>query len=168
MKLNSLRYESILWVNGFLKLIPGKLGCLIRRNFLPIKRGKNFMLWDNVHVDSPSKLVVGENVSINRGCIINAGGNVFIGNDVMIGPNVVIYSQNHNYKRPLTNFINQGYSFKSVIIGNNVWIASNVIILPGVTIGKNSVVAAGAILTKSIPENSIVKNDLNLVISNIN
>ncbi len=153
-----------MWFNGFLKLIPGNIGCSVRKFMLPVKAGKNVRIWDNVHIDSPSKLIIGNNVSINRGTIINAGGGISIGNDVLIGPNVVIYSQNHRFRDNKLKIVNQGYDLKEVVIGNNVWIAANVIILPGVSIGDNCVIAAGAIITKSVMSTTIVKNKLSSVL----
>jgi maltose O-acetyltransferase len=151
-----MRYELILWFNHLLKHIPGKIGCKVRGFFLPFKKGKNVKIWDNVQIDSPSKLTLGNNVSINRGCILHAGGYLNIGNDVLIGPNVVIYSQNHCFNDMSRPIRSQGYITKEVNIGNNVWIAANCIILPGVTIGNNVVIGAGAIVTKDVNSNVIL------------
>lgn len=145
-----VRYEIILWFNGVLKLIPGIIGCHLRNAFLPYKRGVNCRIWDYVHIDSPSKLTLGDDVSINRGTTINAGGKVIIGNDVLIGPNVTIYSQNHKFNNRDVLIRLQGYDRKPVSIGNNVWIASNVTILPGVEITDNVVIGANSLITKSI------------------
>ena len=86
-----------MWFNGLLKLIPGNLGCVLRKALLPFKSGKNTKVWDFVQIDYPSKLILGNDVSVNRGTILNAGGKIKVGNDVLIGPNVTIYSQNHNF-----------------------------------------------------------------------
>ena len=151
-----IKYEIILWYSSLLKVIPGKLGCLIRNIFLPYVNGKNVTIWDFVHIDSPSKLIIGNNVSVNRGCILHAGGEIDIGDDVLIAPGVIIYSQNHSYNDLNSNIVNQGYTLKKVNIGNNVWIAANAIILPGVTIGQGAVVAAGSVVTKDVKPNTIV------------
>ena len=74
----------------------------------------------------------------------------------MIAPGVIIYSQNHSYNDLNSNIVNQGYTLKKVNIGNNVWIAANAIILPGVTIGQGAVVAAGSVVTKDVKPNTIV------------
>lgn len=151
----NLRYEIILWYNGFLKLIPGQIGCKLRNLFLPYKQGYSVKIWDFVHIDSPSNLKIGDNVSINRGCVINAAGGVCIGNDTLIGPNVTIYSQNHNFKNTNILIREQGYNRAKVIIGNNVWLASNVTILPGVKISDGIVVAANTLVNKDITEKGI-------------
>lgn len=161
-------YEIKLWVNALLKVIPGVIGCKIRKKLLPFKSGKNVKIWDFCNIDSPSKLVLGSNVSINRGCIINAGGGVVIGDDVLIGPSTIIYSQNHKFDNQSIVYRKQGYILKKVTIGNNVWIASRVTILPGVTIGDNCVIGANTLLTKSIPNNSLVVGNPGRIIKKIN
>lgn len=79
---------------------------------------------------------------------------VYIGNYVMIGPNTLITTVNH----PMTprGRREKKAIAKAVHIGNDVWIGGNVTILPGVTIGNNVVIAAGAIVTKDVPDNSLV------------
>ena len=79
---------------------------------------------------------------------------VYIGDHVMIGPNTLITTVNH----PLTPMGRRRHLgiAKPVRIGNDVWIGGNVTILPGITIGNNVVVAAGAVVTKDIPDNTLV------------
>ncbi|MGP5157692.1 DapH/DapD/GlmU-related protein [Pseudoalteromonas prydzensis] len=151
-----MKYELILWYQFLLKNIPGKFGCYVRAKLLPSKIGTQSKVWDHIQIDYPSKLSVGDNTSINRGCIINAGGGVNIGNDVLIGPNVTIYSQNHAFKSKADKIIQQGYEYGIVTIEDDVWIASNVTILPGVTISKGAVVGAGSVVTKDIMEYDVV------------
>ena len=91
---------------------------------------------------------------MNYNGIILDVAEVRIGHHVMIGPNTMITTVNH----PLTpqgRRDNLGIA-KPVIIGNDVWIGGNVTILPGVTIGNNVVVAAGAVVTKIVPDNYVV------------
>lgn len=79
---------------------------------------------------------------------------MWIGDNVMIGPGTLISTVNH----PLTPMGRRQHLgiAKPVRIGNDVWIGGNVTILPGVTIGNNVVVAAGAVVTKDIPDNTLV------------
>ncbi|MCY1295265.1 2,3,4,5-tetrahydropyridine-2,6-dicarboxylate N-acetyltransferase [compost metagenome] len=150
-----IRYEIILWFSKILAAIPGNVGCKVRNALLPYRAGQNVKIWDNVQIDSPSKLEIGENVSINRFCILHAGGGIKIGSNTLIGPRVTIYSQNHNYTKKETPIRKQGYTLEKVIIGEDVWIASNATILPGVVIGDGCVVGAGSVVTKSLPPFSI-------------
>ena len=150
-----IRYEFIMWYQQLLKFIPGKLGCFARNLLLPYKNGDNVLIWDGVHIDSPSKLIIGNNVSINRGCVINAAGTITIASNVLIGPGVVIYSQNHMHNECDVNIDEQGYITAPVVINKNVWIGARAIVLPGVTVGDNSIIGAGSIITQNIPDNSI-------------
>jgi maltose O-acetyltransferase len=162
-----IRYELILWYSSFLKRIPGNIGCFLRRKLLPLKIGKGSKIWDFVQIDSPSKISIGKNVSINRYSILHGGGGIDIGDDVLIGPNVTIYSQSHKFTDKFMKIREQGYVTKKVVIGNNTWIASNVIILPGVVIGDNCVIAAGTIVTKSVPNNTLIRNKISIFDSKI-
>lgn len=84
-------------------------------------------------------------------------GPVWIGNDVMMGPEVVVYTRNHCHDNRDIPMIEQGYEdYKPVIIEDDVWIGRRVIILPGVVIGKGSICGAGAVITKSVEEYSVV------------
>lgn len=102
-----------------------------------------------------SKIDVGNNVVINNNLVlISEGEGIFIGNNVLIGTNVEIYDSDFhdlNPKRRLGGTVNT----KMVTIEDNVFIGSNVKILKGVKIGKNSVVANGSMVVKDIPENVI-------------
>jgi len=163
-----MRYELIMWWMHLLKHIPGYTGSHIRNVFLPYKNGKQVRILDDVQIDKPSLLTMGNNVTINRGSVINAGGGITIGNDVMIGPKVIIYSQNHLYAKGDIPFHQQGYTYSPVMIGNNVWIASGVIILPGVSIGNNVVVGAGSVVTKNIEANLVVAGNPAQTIKTLN
>ena len=97
---------------------------------------------------------IGHNSGVGRGCIINNG--VTIGDNVMMGPDVLIYTQNHcisDLKIPMRM---QGMSeIKPVFIEDDCWIGARVCILPGVVIGKGSVIGACAVVSKSIPPYSV-------------
>lgn len=96
----------------------------------------------------------GDNFLTNYNVTILDVAPVNIGNDVMIGPNTLITSVGHPLS-PKGRKARLGIC-KPVNIGNNVWIGGNCTILPGVTIGDNSVIAAGAVVTKDIPANCVV------------
>lgn len=144
-----MRYELILWLMWFLKQVPGRIGCALRRRLLPSRIGPKVMIWDNVQIDSPKKLVIGARSSVNRGSILNCAGGIEIGTDVLIGPNVILYSQNHAYADSEHLISEQGYICEKLTIENDVWIASNAIILPGVTVACGCVIGAGSVVTKS-------------------
>ncbi|WP_431156704.1 acyltransferase [Winogradskyella poriferorum] len=83
-------------------------------------------------------------------------GPVNIGNDVRLAQGVVISGLNHNYKDIYRPIHAQGFTTKPIIIEDESWIGANVVIVPGVTIGKHSIVAAGSVVTKDIPKYTLV------------
>jgi acetyltransferase-like isoleucine patch superfamily enzyme len=98
---------------------------------------------------------IGNNTGINQGGYIGGQGGVEIGDNVIIGPGVKIFSENHNFHGD--EYIkNQGEKRDQVMIGNNCWIGSNVVILAGVTLGEKTIVAAGSVVNKSFTGNCIV------------
>lgn len=104
-------------------------------------------MWGGRHVH------LGKNVYINYNCMLVDDAHIYIGEGTMIAPNVTIVAASHPISPKLRA---EGYGCNEpVYIGKNVWIASNVTILPGVHIGDNSVVGAGAIVTRDIPANVI-------------
>ena len=99
---------------------------------------------------------IGCNTFFNQNCSINSMARVQIGEDCLFGENVKIYDHNHQYRNRPDLIKNQGYSAGEVIIGNNCWIGSDVIILKGAKIGNNCVIGAKSLVNKEIPDNSIV------------
>lgn len=97
---------------------------------------------------------VGKNSLANYNVTILDIAPVYIGDYVMIGPNTLISTVNH----PLTPMGRRKHLgiAKPVTIGDDVWIGGNATILPGVTVGNNVVIAAGAVVTKDVPDNSLV------------
>jgi acetyltransferase-like isoleucine patch superfamily enzyme len=100
-------------------------------------------------------LKVGKNSAWNWGCWINAMGGIEIGSNVIIGPYCVIHSANHKFNDINQPILFQGYERLSVKIKDDCWLGANVIVLPGVTIGKGCVIGAGSVVTKDIPEYSV-------------
>lgn len=101
-------------------------------------------------------LSLGSKCFVNRNCIIASHEKIKIGDNVKIGPGTYIYD--HDHAGP-----NQ-YKTKPIIIEDNVWIGAGCIILKGVKIGKNSVISAGSVITKDVPEDAVIiqkrKNDV--------
>ncbi|WP_434926543.1 acyltransferase [Shewanella sp. HL-SH2] len=147
--------ELDMWFLHFLKCIPGFTGCFLRRFFFKLSGPQNFMIWDGVTIEYRGNLRLGNNVSINRGSVLNCAGGIDIGDNVLIGPRALIYSQNHNFISRSLLISEQGYSRSKVVIESDVWIAADVKIMPGVTIQKGSVIAAGSVVTKSTDEYGI-------------
>lgn len=126
------------------------------RNLLSRLFGKtvdeSFRVFPPFYTDFGKNITVGKNVFINACCHFQDHGGVSLGDGCQIGHNVVFATLNHGlapedrqttYPAPIT-------------LGKNVWVGSNSTILQGVTIGDNAVIAAGAVVTKDVPENTIV------------
>lgn len=101
-------------------------------------------------------LYIGNNSHIGNNSIIDVSGNLTIGSDVAIGPNCIIYTHDHDYKSSPEIPWKGMPTIKPVVIENGAWIGSGVTILPGVKIGKNSIVAAGALVNKNVLPGSVV------------
>jgi acetyltransferase-like isoleucine patch superfamily enzyme len=117
--------------------------------------GKNFTYDAFCHITANgdnSVIRIGDNSGVSTNVIINAdmGGTIKIGNNVLIAPNVVIRAANHNYKKRRLLIKNQGHTPGIIIIGNDVWIGVNSVILPDVYIGDGVVIGAGSVITKDI------------------
>lgn len=107
---------------------------------------------------------VGRNVFVNQNCTFYDLGGLDIADDVMIGPNVSIITTGH----PLEPSQRRAAVIaKPIVIEKNVWIAANATIIGGVTVGENSVVAAGAVITKDVPPNTLVGGNPARVIRSI-
>lgn len=113
---------------------------------------KSFGLFPPFNADYGLNIKVGKNVFINSGCCFQDQGGIEIGDNVLIGQQVVIATINHDL-----NPSKRANMFPAPVkIGNGVWIGAHATILSGVTIGDNAIIAAGAVVTKDIPQNVVV------------
>ena len=116
------------------------------------KVDESFGLFPPFYADYGQNITVGKNVFINSGCCFQDQGGIEIGDNVLIGQQVVIATLNHDLlPEKRANMLPA-----PVKIGNGVWIGAHATILSGVTIGDGAVVAAGAVVTKDVPENTVV------------
>jgi maltose O-acetyltransferase len=97
---------------------------------------------------------LGDYSELGTRCMIQA--DVHIGNNVIMGPDVKIYSRNHKFESLDKPIQEQGKEYKITYIGNDVWLGANVIVTAGCNIGNHVIVAAGAVVTKNIPDYAIV------------
>ena len=140
-------------------------------------RGKHAVIHRSARMDTPPyrKFSLGDySVIESFACINNAVGDVIIGDytriglhNTIIGPvtignhvnlaqGITVTALNHNFTDPNKRIDEQGISTTPVVIEDDIWIGANAVILPGVTIGHHSVVAAGAVVTKNVPPHSLV------------
>ena len=113
---------------------------------------ESFSMFPPFYTDCGKNIFVGKNVFINCGCHFQDQGGIYIEDDVLIGSQTVLATINHG-RRPEERADNHP---APIHIGKGVWIGSHVTILPGVTIGENAIVAAGAVVIEDIPANVIV------------
>lgn len=113
---------------------------------------ESFRLFPPFYTDCGKNLTIGKDVFINSGCHFQDQGGVTIEDGCLIGAQVEFATINHG-QDPAHRSDNH---FAPIHLGKKVWVGSHATILPGVTIGENSIVAAGAVVTKDVPPNVIV------------
>lgn len=148
------------YIEHFLRNIPSEFGIYLRRRWYKKrfkKIGPNFNVLTGIFFIHPDKIECGNNIFWGINSYIQAAGGLVLGSDVMLGPYVKIWTQNHIYKDIDIPIWRQGYEYKKVIIGNDVWLGANVFVMPGAKIGDKCIVSANSVLGgKEYPENSIL------------
>ena len=140
-------------------------------------RGRGSVIYSSVRMDTPPyrRFSIGRRSVVESfSCINNAVGDVVIGDhtriglhSTVIGPvtigshvnlaqGITISALNHNFANPSLPIDAQGVSTSQIVIEDDVWIGANAVVLPGVRIGRHSVVAAGAVVTRDVPSGSLV------------
>jgi acetyltransferase-like isoleucine patch superfamily enzyme len=116
-----------------------------------VQIGKDCLLQDGIYIRAgiQGKIVIRDRAAINSFARLFGHGGIEIGEDAQIGPGTLITTTDHDIHNRLEA------RFKPVMIGKRAWIAANVTILPGVTIGENAVIGAGSVVTKDIPPNCV-------------
>lgn len=102
------------------------------------------------------RIELGSDCTVNAYCVIQGNGGVKIGNNVLIAAHVCIFSANHVFSDPDRPIRSQGETREGVEIGSDVWIGAGAKILDSVWIGRGAVVAAGAVVTRDVPEFTVV------------
>lgn len=156
-------YKIYLFLLSLARFLPGSrrnsLGCRTRVALLRKLAGAcgqqvNFL--EGSIVGCPKNLFVGDSSAIGLGCYLSCLDRVTIGNRVLMGPSVMIFTSNHIWNPEVCTYFGQGEVLAPVTIGDDAWIGARAIILPGVVIGKGCTVAAGAVVTRSTADYSIV------------
>lgn len=118
--------------------------------------GQSCRVYSGVFLHYPWNISIGDRCVINSGVHITAPVPVVIGSSVLIGPYVVINSGSHEYRDRSRPIRGQGHKLGPVRVEDGAWIAAHAVLLPGVTVGRGAVVAAGAVVTRSVDPFSIV------------
>lgn len=121
-------------------------------------RGENVVVGTACEYAFPEKIKLGDNIKIGDYCGLYAQGGIEIMSGSILADRVDIRTANHYYDGPDLNLLpfDEKVLVSPVVIEENVWIASHVVILPGVTIGEGAVIAAGAIVTRNVPPMAVV------------
>ena len=124
-----------------------------------VSLGENCRLlcWDQYHSGNTIQslnpnLVIGNNFRATRNLTIQCAGNIIIGDNVLVASDVFIINYNHGLDPITDNYLNNNLEVNEIKIEDGVWIGNSVIILPGVKIGKKSIIGAGSVVCKSIPD----------------
>lgn len=166
---------------ALVRALPGRLGVFVRRNLyrrfmaggrlfdvyadVEITALKNLSLGDGCCIEARctllcanAPLTLGRNCYLNKNVRLGSGGNApfTMGDNVMVGPNVVMDTSRHNTDRTDIPMKRQGLSYAPIVIEDDVWIGANVVVTSGVTIGRGSIVGAGAVVTRDVPPYAIV------------
>jgi acetyltransferase-like isoleucine patch superfamily enzyme len=140
-RLNRLTFDDADEIRALFSELTGK------------KVDDSFLLIPPFYTAGGDEIRVGRNVFVNQNCTFYDLGGLDIADDVMIGPNVSIITAGHPLEHSQRSAATIG---KPIVIEKGVWIAAGAIIIGGVTVGENSVVAAGSVVTKNVPPNSFV------------
>ncbi len=165
-------------LDGFLGAIPGRTGRLVRRLYWRTRFascGRTLSIGEHGEIACPTNIRLGDRIYIDRGIVLRAceggsidigddfgangnvrliadcGGRIEIGDKVIIGPNVVLRAADHAMERIDLPIREQGHAAGVIRIGNDVWIAANVVVLRDVSIGDHAVIGAGSVVTGDIP-----------------
>jgi acetyltransferase-like isoleucine patch superfamily enzyme len=128
------------------------------------KVDESFLLIPPFYTAAGNEIRVGRNVFVNQNCTFYDLGGLDIADDVMIGPNVSIITTSH----PIAPSQRRAFTIgRPIVIEKGVWIATGATIIGGVTVGENSVVAAGSVVTRDVPANTLVGGNPARVIRSI-
>jgi len=163
-RLRSHSRVSLLTTLKFPKFISIGKNCIIRSGaMIDAPRPGVVRIGDNVDINRHvylggfgDHLEIGSGSTLNRNAFIDARGSVRIGSKVMIGPYAKLISYSHIFADPDKPMIEQGISIKEIVVDDDVWIGAGAIVLPGVHLGRGSIVGAGAVVTRSCAPGSVL------------
>lgn len=162
-KSSEIRLKNNLLSSGSFTLYDNSyVDCIsIKKNSI----GKNFSFGQHSKIVCTSVLSelgvgfdIGNNVGVNAFCYLGAQGGLSVGDDTIIGPYTKIFTENHDF-RGENELTRLNSSLRSAVkIGKNCWLGSGVTVLPGATVGNNCVIAAGSVVNRDIPPNTLYIN----------
>ena len=143
-------------ISAILKLFVYRL---IYGKSLKVGKRVTFRKGFSIMIEKGAYVEIGDGSFFNNYCSISAMGKIYIGKNCLFGESVKLYDHNHVFNRENVLIKNQGYSVGKIKIEDNCWLGSDVIVTKNVTIGENTVVAAGEIVRKDISKNMLYKSN---------
>lgn len=150
-----IRFGKFMKTGDFVKFSGLGTGGIVLGNNVSIG-GHSSLIVSTTLNDLGKEIRIGDNVGIGEFAYMGGAGGLKIGDNCIIGQYFSCHPENHNFQETVVEIRKQGTTRKGIEIGENCWIGSKVTVLDGVTVGPGSVIAAGAVLTKSFPANSII------------
>ena len=118
-------------------------------DLLSVRRGANVRILPDFRCQVGFNIAMGDDVFVNFGCTLLDNAPITIGSGVLIGPHTSLYTVNHAIDREERA---RGLCRSApIVVGDGVWLAGNVVVTPGVTVGEGSVVGAGSVVTRDVP-----------------
>lgn len=174
----NLPLELVRWL---VAALPTRLGVYVRRMAYRafLASGRAFDIAEGVEIAGLGNLSLGDGATVSRGCTLlcpkatlslghrtylnknvrlgsHGDAPLSLGDNVMVGPNVVMDTSRHNSGRLDIPMQDQGLSYAPISVGDDVWIGANAVVVCGVRIGRGAIVGAGAVVTKDVPEFTVV------------
>ena len=139
--------------------IPYQFGVKIRKGIFEKRLGyygKGVRISHHVKILGKENIFLDDYVRIANHVILDGRKGIKVGKYSMIGFESILLSSTHTHMKENIPYLFQSFEGKEIMIGINVWIGARVIILPGISIGDNSIIGAGSVVTKSFPKNSVL------------
>jgi galactoside O-acetyltransferase len=175
---STLILEFKIYFENIINSLPGISGVFVRRfyyskrvkcgdklclaQFVEITDATNIQLGNNcsigrfsaLHAHGKGHVRIGDNFSMNFNSLIGASefGEIIIGDDVIIAQNVVLRASDHEHSDSRKSIRYQGHTGGKIVIKDGVWIGANAVITKNVTVGEHTIIAAGAVVTRDIPD----------------
>lgn len=147
--MKGFEFTNLNLISPFTEIEIGKKSKIVLGKKIRIRSGSK------IKARNDAKIKIGDNTSLNHGCMVISHEKIIIGKDVQFGPNVLIYDHDHDFKTK-NGLKDLKYKTSSVVIGDNVWIGANTIILRGTKIGNNCVIGAGSVIKGDYAHNTII------------
>ena len=167
--ISGIQRKNLAIIKSFYKLKAGKGVAFEKKVYISIRKKGTIQIGKRCVVETYGRLVsfggeivIGEYTGINRFADIVSHKKIKIGSHCAIGPRVIIYDHDHKFGK---NGMETGIKSTEIVIGDNCWIGANVTILRGTHIGNNCVIGAGCVVKGDIPDNTLVTQDRELILT---